>query len=84
MLIIHTFSTVTLERSIHFLNSLMMMMVMMMMMMMMIMNYFVVWLTNERRLVLFPAGTIVRDPHYCKSLTLREQDLSLCRARVQA
>ena len=30
---------------------------------------FVVWLTNERRLVLFPAGTIVRDPHHRESLT---------------
>ena len=32
------------------------------------MNFFVVWLTNERRLALFPAGTIVRDQktHYCK------------------
>ena len=25
---------------------------------------FVVWLTNERHLALFPAGTIVRDPHH--------------------
>ena len=24
----------------------------------------VVWLTNERRLALFPAGTIARDPHH--------------------
>ena len=24
----------------------------------------VVWLTDERRLALFPAGTIVRDPHH--------------------
>ena len=31
---------------------------------------FVVWLTNERRLVLFPARTIVRDPHHGKSPTL--------------
>ena len=30
--------------------------------MMMMMNGFVVWLTNEQRLVLFPAGTIIRDP----------------------
>ena len=36
-------------------------MLMMMMMMMMMMNCFVVWLTDERRLALFPAGTIVRD-----------------------
>ena len=31
---------------------------MMMMMMMMMMNRFVAWLTNERRLALFPPGTI--------------------------
>ena len=34
------------------------------MMMMMMMNCFSVWLTNERRLALFPAKTIVRDPHH--------------------
>ena len=28
---------------------------------------FVVWLTDERRLALFPAGTIVRDPHHLES-----------------
>ena len=33
------------------------------------MNFFVVWLTDERRLALFPAGTIVRDPHHCESPT---------------
>ena len=54
-------------------------MMMMMMMMMMMINYFVVWLTDERRLALFPVGTIVRDPHHCESLTLREQDLNLRR-----
>ena len=43
-------------------------------MMMMMMNRFVVWLTDERCLVLFPAGTIVRDPRYRESLTRREQD----------
>ena len=26
--------------------------------------FFVVWLTDEKHLVLFPAGTIVRDPHH--------------------
>ena len=26
-----------------------------------------VWLTDERGLALFPAGTIVRDPHHCES-----------------
>ena len=52
---------------------------MMMMMMMMMMNCFVVWLTYERRLALFPAGTIVRDPHLHKSLTYCEQGLNLHR-----
>ena len=32
-----------------------------------------VWLTAERRLALFPAGTIFRDPHHCKIRTRREQ-----------
>ena len=50
-----------------------------MMMMMMMMNSFVVWLTDEKRLALFPAGTIVRDPHYRESLIRGEQDLSLRR-----
>ena len=40
----------------------------------------VVWLTNERRLVLFPAGAIARDPYHHESPTLREQNLNLCRA----
>ena len=31
---------------------------------------FVVWLTDERRLGLFPAGTIVTDPHHCESPTI--------------
>ena len=43
-------------------------------MMMMTMNRFVVWLTDERRLVLFPAGNIVRDPRHRESLTRREKD----------
>ena len=30
-------------------------------------------------LILFPAGTIVRDPHHHESLTRRKQDLNLCR-----
>ena len=38
---------------------------------------FVVWLTNERRLALFPAGIIVRDPHHRKSPTLSKQGLNL-------
>ena len=57
---------------------------MMMMMMMMMMMVFVVWLTDERRLALFPAGTIVRDPHHRESPTRREQTLKLRRVRVQA
>ena len=36
---------------------------------------FVVWFTEERRLALFQAGTIVRDPHHRESLTWREQDI---------
>ena len=40
---------------------------------------FVLWLTDERRLALFPAGTIVRDPHHRESPTRREQDLNLRR-----
>ena len=43
------------------------------------MNCFVVWLTDERRLALFPAGTIVRDPHHRESPTRREQGLNLRR-----
>ena len=27
-------------------------------------NFFVVWLTDDMRLALFPTGTIVRDPHH--------------------
>ena len=52
------------------------------MVMMMMMNCFAVWLTDERRLALFPAGTIVRDPHHRESLTRRKQDLNLRRAWV--
>ena len=33
---------------------------------------------------LFPAGTIVRDPHHCESPTRRGQDLNLHRTWVQA
>ena len=40
---------------------------------------FVVWLTDKKHLALFPAGTIVRDPHHPESPTCREQDLHLCR-----
>ena len=45
---------------------------------------FVVWLTDERCLSLFPAGTIVRDTHHRESLILREQGLNLRRTSVQA
>ena len=36
-----------------------------------------VWLTDERRLALFPAETIVRDPHHRESPTNREQGMNL-------
>ena len=46
----------------------------------MMMNcFFVVWLTNEKRLALFPAGIIVRDPHIRESPTRHEQNLNLRR-----
>ena len=45
---------------------------------------FVVWLTDKRCFALFPAGTIVRDPHHRESLTCHKQDLNLCRTWVQA
>ena len=44
---------------------------------------FVVWLTDERRLALFPAGIIVRDPHHHESPTRREQDLNLSSGLVE-
>ena len=50
---------------------------------MMTMNCFVVWLTNERYLALFPVKTIIRDPHHRESLTCREHSLNMCRTRVQ-
>ena len=40
-------------------------------------DFFAVWLTAERRLALFPAGSIVRDPNHHKSPTHREQGLKL-------
>ena len=36
-------------------------------------------LIDKRRLALFPAGTIVRDPHHRESPTRREQDMNLRR-----
>ena len=50
----------------------------------MMMICFVVRLTEERRLALFPARTIVRDPHHRESATCREQGLNLRRTGVQA
>ena len=35
---------------------------------------FVVWLTDEKRLALFPAATILRDPYHRESQTHREQE----------
>ena len=57
---------------------------MMMMVMMMMMNCFMVWLTNERCLVLFSARIIFKDPHHRESLAHYEQELNLCRMWVQA
>ena len=37
---------------------------------------FVVWLTDERRLALFSAGTIARDPHHRESPARREHGLN--------
>ena len=55
-----------------------------MMMMVMMMNCFVVWLTDKRRLAIFPAGTIVKDPHHRESSTHCEQDLNLRKTWDQA
>ena len=44
---------------------------------MMMMNYFCGMV--DRRKALFPAGTIVRDPHHRESPTRREQDFTLRR-----
>ena len=44
---------------------------------------FTVSLTDERRLALFPAGTIVRDPHHRESPTRREQGLNLLRTEFR-
>ena len=45
----------------------------------MMMNYFMVWLTDERRLALFPAYNIAIDPHHLESLTSCKQDWNLRR-----
>ena len=44
---------------------------------------FVVWLIDERRLALFPVGTIVRDLHHLESPTCSQQDLNLCRTQFR-
>ena len=44
----------------------------------------VVWLTDERRLALFPTGTTVTDPHHRESPTRCEQHLNLRRTWVKA
>ena len=41
---------------------------------MMMMSFLRVWLTDEKRLALFPAGTMARDPHLGESPTRREPD----------
>ena len=58
------------------------MMMMMMMIIIIIMTDERRLLTDERRLALFPAGTIVRDPYHGDSPTRGEQGLSLRRTRV--
>ena len=45
---------------------------------------FVIWLTDERHLALFMAGTIVRGPLHHESLTCHKQGLNLCIIWVQA
>ena len=40
------------------------------------------WLIDERRLCLFLAGTILRDPHHCESLTHQEQDMNVTMQQV--
>ena len=37
----------------------------------------VVWLTDEKRLALFPSRTIVKDPHHREPPTRREQDYEM-------
>ena len=59
-----------------------MIMMMMMMMMMMMINFFVLWLTNEKRLTLIPAETIARDPHHRQSPIHRVQGLRLSKTWV--
>ena len=58
---------------------LIMIMKMMMMTIMMVMNCFALWLTDEKRVFLFPFTTSIREPHQRESSTRHEQILSLCR-----
>ena len=46
------------------------------------MNCFSGMFDRQRRVALFPAGTIVRDPHYRESPTRRKQNLNLQRTRL--
>ena len=46
---------------------------------MMMMNCFCGMVDRQRRLALFPAGTIVTDPHHCESPTRREQGMNMRR-----
>ena len=41
-------------------------------------------MVDERHLTLFPARTIVKDPHRCVFPTRREQDLNLRRTGIRA
>ena len=52
---------------------------MMMMMMMMMMNCFCGMVDRRNAFSLFPAGTIVRDPHHRESPIRSEQGLNLRR-----
>ena len=56
-----------------------MMMMIMMMMMMIVVDCFCGMVDRQRRLALFPAGTIHRDPHHRESPTCRELDWNLHR-----
>ena len=46
---------------------------------MMMMNCFCGMVDRQRRLALFPAGTIVTDPHHCESPTRRKQGMNMRR-----
>ena len=46
--------------------------------------FFIGRLTNDGRLMLSLAGTIVRDPHHHESPARREQDFNLHKTWVQA